>query len=49
MILHLQSTKQAVPPGTAKPGGILYEHCTKIDVLCKYPKTACKAQQNSTQ
>lgn len=49
MTQHLQSTKQTVPPGAAKPGGILYEHRTKIDVLCKYPKTTCKAGQNSTQ
>ena len=49
MTPRLQSTKQTVPPGAAKLGGILYEHCTKIDVLCKYPKTTCKAGQNITQ
>ena len=49
MTQHLQSTKRPVPPGIVKSGGILYEHCTKIDVLCKYPKTTCKAGKNSTQ
>lgn len=49
MTLHLQSIKRPVPPEIVKPGGILYEHCTKIDVLCKYTKTACKVVQNSTQ